>query len=98
MRRLFSFLSGLVIGAVLVYFAMSYHVIHSKDGLHLIPKINGELAATYVDIREFQVADWAQNAQVAAALVQAGRRDLIDNAINETVNQGIERLLNRNIR
>ncbi|TWU21292.1 hypothetical protein [Bythopirellula polymerisocia] len=96
MRRILTFLSGVICGGALIYFAMNFHVIHSREGYHFVPKVQAQLASTYVDIRDFQVADWAQNAQVAAALVQANRRDLLDNAINDSLNQGIDRLLNRN--
>ena len=98
MRRIMTFLAGVVAGGALVYFAMNFHVIRSREGFHLVPKVSAQMASTYVDIREFQVADWAQNAQVAAALVQANRKDLLDNAINDSFNQGVDGLLNRNPR
>lgn len=98
MRRFMLFFSGVVVGGALVYFAMNFHVIRSREGFDLVPKVHPQLASTYVDIRDFQVADWAQHAEIAAALVQANRRDLLDNAINETVEQGIDRLLNRSSR
>lgn len=98
MRRIMLFFSGVVFGGALVYFAMNFHVIRSREGFDLVPKVHPQLATTYVDISEFQVSDWANNAEIAAALVQANRKDLLDNAINDTLDQGIDRLLNRDSR
>ncbi len=98
MRRLFSFFTGVLTGGAIIYFTMNYHLIHAQDGFHLIPKVNAQLSSTYADIRAYKVADWAQHADIAAALVNANRRDLLDNAINGTLNNGIDRLLNRETR
>ncbi len=98
MRRLFSFLSGVLAGGALIYFTMNFHLIHAQDGFHLVPKVNAQLSNTYADIRAYKVADWAQHADIAAALVNANRRDLLDNAINDTLNNGIDQLLNRETR
>lgn len=98
MRRILTFFSGVIFGGALIYFAMNFHVIRSQEGFDLVPKVHPQLATTYVDIREFQVADWAQHAEVAAALVQANRKDLLDNAVNDTLNQEIDQFLNRNPR
>lgn len=98
MRRIMLFFSGAVFGGALIYFAMIFHVIRSREGFDLVPKVHPQLTTTYADIREFQVSDWADNAEIAAALVQANRKDLLDNALNDTLDQGIDRLLNRDSR
>ena len=98
MRRVFTFFTGVLTGGALIYFTMNYHLIRSEEGLHLIPKASAQFSSTYADIRDYKVADWAQHADIAAALVNANRRDLLDNAINDTLNNGIDRLLNRETR
>lgn len=98
MRRISTFLSGVVVGGALIYCAMNFHVIRSREGFDLVPKVHPQLVTTYVDIREFQVADWAQHAEIAAALVQANRKDLLDNAVNDTLNQGIDQFFDGNPR
>jgi hypothetical protein len=97
-RRLTSFFAGVLTGGVLIYMAMHYHVIHANDGWHLVPKVDGQLTNTFVDIRDYKISDWAQHADIAAARVNANRRDLIDNAVNDTFNSGVDRLLNRETR
>ncbi len=98
MRRVLTFFSGVITGAAVIYFAMNFHLIRSRDGFHLIPKMNAQLATTYADIREFKVGDWAENAGIAAALVNANRGDLLDGALTDTFSNGIDRLLNRETR
>lgn len=94
MRRIWTFLSGILAGGALIYFAMNFHLIRANDGFHLIPKVNAQLPGTYADIREFKVTDWADNAEIAAALMNANRRDLLDGALTDTFNNGLDRLLN----
>jgi hypothetical protein len=98
MRRIWTFLLGILAGGSLIYFAMNFHLIHANDGFHLVPKVNAQLPGTYADIREYKVADWAENAEIASALIKANRRDLLDGAITDTFNNGIDGLLNRETR
>ena len=93
MRRLMTFLTGMVVGAALLFGAQRYHVIRADDGFHCVRKIESKLAATYVDIRGFSVADWAEHTDVAAALVNADKRDLMENAAGNALRQGLDNLL-----
>lgn len=85
-------------GAVLLYVVMHYHVIHAKDGLHWVAKTSPQLESTYVDIREFTVASWAQHADVAAALIAADKQELLEGAANDALLNGIDRWLERGTR
>ncbi len=67
MRRLMTFVMGMVTGGVLLWGAMQYHVIRAKDGIRLVSKVNATLAKTYVDIRGFTVADWANNTDFSSS-------------------------------
>lgn len=93
MRRLSTFIFGMVFGAGLLYFALNYHLIHADDGLHLVPKLNAELGSTYVDIREFTLADWADHPQLASALIESDQRDLMEGAANDALHNGLDRIL-----
>jgi hypothetical protein len=95
MRRIWTFALGIVAGGVLIFGAMNYHLIRSKDGLHLVPKVDAQLAGTYTDIRNFKVADWANHAEITAALLQADRGDLLEGGFTDSLNNGLDRLLNR---
>ena len=93
MRRLLTFLTGMVFGGLLLWAALHYHLLNTKSGLRLIPKVNASLSKTYVDIRGFTVADWARNTDLALALTNADRADLIENAMGDAVQNGIDRWL-----
>lgn len=96
MKRLSSFILGMVVGAGLLYGALNYHLIHADDGMHLIPKLESQLSLTYVDIREFTVADWAKHTELAAALMQADRGDLIEDAANDALHNALDNVLGGN--
>ena len=93
MRRISTFLAGALTGGVLVYAVLHQHVIRSAEGFHFVPKVHPQFSSTYADIRQFQVNDWAAHAEIAAALVQANRRDLMDNALQNTLQQGLDQFL-----
>jgi hypothetical protein len=93
MRRLSTFIFGMIAGGLVIYGALSYHLIHAKDGMHLIPKVKSTFTDTYVDIREFGPADWLERFEVAQALQAAGRADLIEAAAFDSLETGLDRLL-----
>ena len=96
MKRLTTFLFGMITGAILLFGALKYHVVRADDGLHLAPKLDAKLAATYVDVRNFTVADWAQHPDLAAALINDDQRELVEGAASDALRNGLESFLNRN--
>ncbi len=94
MRRLMTFLMGMVVGGLLLWGALQYHVLHTKSGLRLIPKVNANLAKTYVDIRSFTVADWARNTDLVLALTNANQKELMGDAAGDALQNGLDRWLN----
>jgi len=93
MRRLMTFLSGVVAGGMLTYLAMNVHVIRAEDGFHVVSKIEARLAETYVDIRSFGVADWAGRTRLAAAIANSNKRELLDQSVPNTLSDGFGQLL-----
>jgi uncharacterized protein involved in high-affinity Fe2+ transport len=93
MRRLSTFIFGMVVGGILIYVALNYHVIQAKDGMHLVAKVDAQLASTYVDIRGFGAGDWLHHPEVAMALVRADRNDLLESAASNSLQAEFERVL-----
>jgi hypothetical protein len=93
MKRYLSFLLGLVTGAALLYVAMSFHVVRSRDGFNLVAKTPARLSETFVDIRTFTMADWASRPQLAAALVQSGKQHLLGDSAANAFQESLNRLL-----
>lgn len=77
MKRANGFVTGMVVGALVMYMAMTYHLVRAPDGLHLVPKLRPGLAEVYVDIRSFEARDWNAHRNLAVALVKADKEDLI---------------------
>ncbi len=93
MRRLMTFIFGMVTGGVLLYGALNYHIIRANDGFHLVPKTGTRLAGTYVDIREMTVADLANHADILDALIRANKQQLLKNTATGALQNGLDRLL-----
>lgn len=91
MPRLFSFLFGMIVGALLCYGATNYHLIRAQDGFHVVHKVRAHLSEAYVDIRNFGVTDWTDHSELVAALAHDNKQYLMEGAaaqtIQETVNQ-----------
>lgn len=93
MRRLPTFIFGVIVGGLLIYGGLHYHLINTPSGFHLVPKVNSTLASTYVDIRGWGLAEWTQHQDVAAALLSANRQDLMQSAAEDSIRTGLDRIL-----
>ena len=91
-----TFVLGMITGGALLYGALNYHVVRAKDGFHFIAKTRSGLADTYVDIRDFRVADLANHPDLVEALVRANKGDLTLNTAADALQNGIDRFLDRN--
>jgi hypothetical protein len=90
MGRFWTFFWGVVVGSILLYGAMTYHVVNTRDGLQVVPKTTARLAGTYVDIRGFGIDDWAEHRDLAMALIQADKGDLLGDAAISPVRETLE--------
>jgi len=72
------FLFGLTAGAGLGYFAMNYHVVYGPEGPVVVSRIQQPpVRSAYVDVRNWSSAMWQRYPDVTAALVKAGKGDMI---------------------
>ena len=91
--RIGAFLTGLVVGGILVFGAQKYHVLRSDDGIHLIPKMAANFSDIFIDIRAFSPNDWGNHPGVAAAVVRAGKSHLLKGAAVDSMFHSAEDLL-----
>jgi hypothetical protein len=98
MRRISTFIFGMVVGGLLIYVALNFHLIQARDGLHLVPKVDARLAGAYVDIRQFGPGDWAQHPEIAMAIFRAERSDLMETAAGDTLQNGLDQFLDTQTR
>ena len=80
MRRLFALASGVLLGAVLMWVALQYHVLRTNGGLVMTPKRTATLRDSYLDVRSFGVTDWAANPDLVWSLTQNGKTDVLGEA------------------
>jgi hypothetical protein len=92
-RRVITFVCGVLTGGAVLYFLLGYHILHAQDGLHLVPKQKAQLTETYVDIRAYGIAEWAQHPDLAADVLQAGKQELIEGASQNALRNSLDRLL-----
>lgn len=93
MRRLPTFIFGMLLGGLLIYLALNYHLIQAKDGLHLVPKLSATLAGSYVDVRSFTPADLARHKEIVGAIMKSGQDDLIKSIAADSLENGVDRWL-----
>ena len=95
MRRLSTFIFGMVVGGLLIYVALNYHLIRAQDGMHMVPKVEATLASTYVDVRSLGIRDMAQYPEIAMAISKAGRQDLLESIAGNAFETELDRILPR---
>lgn len=92
MGRFGSFLLGLILGAAAVFGGLKYHVVYADDGVHFVPKIYATFDEIYVDIRDFKPADWGEHKALGAALLKAGKVDLIEESAANQLRESLGEL------
>jgi hypothetical protein len=90
MRRLPTFIFGMVIGGVLIYLALNYHLVRASDGLHLVPKVSATLSDTYVDVRSFRPSDFLNHRGVVEAMMKSGQQELVDSLAADAVKNEVK--------
>lgn len=80
MYRVTWLFAGIVIGAVGILGAQSYHFIHTKDGIKVVAKRHASLTDTYLDVRSWGLADWTKHPDLMVALTQNNRQDIFQSS------------------
>lgn len=95
MGRLYTLLLGMVVGFGLCYAAMTYHIVHARDGLHLVAKVPARLEEVYVDLRSMSAGDLAQRPQLLAALQRANMGHLLGDEVQARLQERIDNLFDQ---
>ena len=90
MGRIACFLTGVIVGGILVFASLNYHLVRANDGFHTIPKLTAELSDSYVDIRTFGLAEWQDHRQLAMAIVRADKAYLLGEGVSESIRNAVE--------
>lgn len=95
MGKLYNFVLGVVVGFFLYHVATNYHLVYANDGVHLVGKVQPRLAESYVDVRSFTPADWANHPALMLDLQQAGKGHVITGGTADAVNKALEQGVNQ---
>ena len=93
MKRLTTFLTGVIVGGALATISLKYHIVRASDGHHWIPKAEARFSGAYVDIRDFSWEDWQQRPELAIAISRSGSDELVSEAARQTARQTLQDLL-----
>lgn len=88
MGRLYTLLLGIVIGFALCMVVYTYHVVHSREGLHLVKKVPPRLEQPYYDLREVRLAELDPN------ILEALRRANLQRLLGDELKHRVEQRLN----
>ena len=94
MSRIGDFVMGMVCGGALTIGSMNFHVVRADDGFHLIRKLTASFDEPYMDVREFAPADWNNHRALAAAIVRAGKGEILADSSLSSFRNSVDGLLN----
>ena len=95
MHRITWFIGGVIAGVVGLLVVQQYHIVRNDEGVHLVPRVSAGYDDIYVDIREFDFADWQDHEAVAMALVKSEKEDLVNSAAVDSVHNSINSFFSR---
>lgn len=94
MKSLGPFLTGIILGAVGMYFTLHYHVVRANDGFHMVEKFSSTPWGTYADIRSFGYQEWVDHQELAYAITKAGKTELIQGVAVAPLQNAVNNIFN----
>jgi hypothetical protein len=81
MRRLFALAFGVLLGAAAMFIAFRFHVVRTNDNWVFVSKPQASLVDAYIDVREWDSAEWMKHTALVKALVRTGQADLVRKSV-----------------
>lgn len=86
MGKLKPFLFGAILGAGTAICALQFHIVHSHEGIRVVARTpQPSLGLAYVDIRGWNVEEFADRPELVRALVANGSSDLVASSVTDDV-------------
>lgn len=92
MRRLFAMVFGGMLGAAAMFIAFKFHTIRTKEDwwdLTFVPKPQAALIDAYVDVREWNAAEWTKHPDLVKAMIKNGRGDMVRQSVTSNFLENI---------
>ena len=93
MPRMYAFLLGIAVGAIVLFAASNYHIVR-RDGIYCVPK-QRQLAQAYVDVRHFGPEDWAANPELTESLLADNKQHIMAAESTSYLQSGLNRIAGR---
>jgi hypothetical protein len=93
MSRLFVFIVGIVVGAGLIYAALTHHFVRTSSGWQIVPKTSATFDDFYVDVREFDVSNWSEHRELVAAIIKAEKSQILGDAAQSSLEKTAGRFI-----
>jgi hypothetical protein len=78
-------LLGAVVGGGAMLFAHRYHVVHTVDGVVVVPRAHqASLKSAYADVRGWNAERWSQHPDLSESMVKDGREQLMAASVVES--------------
>jgi len=85
-------LFGMLLGGGTVFAAFRWHFVRADDGWHVVTNRHSSIGDCYADVRDWTATEWTDHPQLATALVDAGKGDIV---MQTSANGLIDRFMNR---
>lgn len=77
MRRFFAMFFGFGLGLAAMFMAFKIHIVKTETDWHFVSKQETKVADFYVDIRNWDRAEWDRHPDLQKSLVKAGKTELM---------------------
>lgn len=64
-----------------MFIAFKFHVVRTKDDWVFVPKPSASLVDAYVDVREWDIAEWTKHGQLIKALGLTGHAEILPQSL-----------------
>jgi len=80
----------LLIGAGVMYYALSHHIVKTHKGTIVVPKRSLDVSDTYVNVTEWTAKDFAGRPVLTRALIENGHQDVVVGAAADSALEWIK--------
>ncbi len=86
MSKFKTLVGGMALGATMMYVGLQYHLLRAEEGFLLVPRApQHSLKEAYANVQTWDAQSWASRPELALAVTEYGRADLIGQGVQEQI-------------
>ncbi len=91
MSKFKTLVGGTILGATVMYVGLQYHLLLAPEGFLLVPRApQHSLKEAYADVQTWDAQSWASRPELALAVTEHGRADLIGQGVQEQLLEDVQ--------